>query len=132
MFRRDKAVALLVGSKYVSNGPPPLPSSKRETEGAVSFQIRPSPSLTRNARRRGTSNHPDPLPRSKSETEGPSPSNYAHPPPSLETRDRGGLPATLIPSLARKARRWGRLLPTMPGIPLLRSKRETEGDFQPP
>jgi len=34
MFRRDKeAVALLVGSKYISNGPPPLPSSKRETEG---------------------------------------------------------------------------------------------------
>ena len=132
MFGRDKeAVALLVGSKYISNGPPPLPSSKRETEGAVSFQIRPSPSLARNARQRGTSNHPDPLPRSKSETEGLSPSNYAHPPPSLETRDGGGLPATLIPSLARKVRQRGCLLPTTP-IPLLHSKRKMEGDFQPP
>ena len=70
MFRRDKAVALLVGSKYVSNGPPPLPSSKRKTEGLSPSKHAHSPPSLETGDGGGLPTTPDPLPRSKSETEG--------------------------------------------------------------
>jgi len=86
---------------------PHLPCVSSETEGAVSFQ--PTyPSLAFRARRRGVF-YP----------------THHHPPPSFETRDRGGrlLPPTPNPLPRVRARRRGVFYPTHPSSLVQNARR---------